>query len=174
MLLRRTATGDPRQPEPRSRRDRGVSFIEILVAIVLIGTVVIAVLAAVRTTVIATAIEREHARAGQWLESAAKAIESAPFGNCSVVAGVAQSSIDAQQVYNDAVQAVPVPEGWSADQISVQRAADIDVWDGGSWLPYSTTTACYDDTGLRLQRVLLTVENPDGAIIETLEVVKRG
>ena len=153
-------------------RDRGATFIEMLISIVLLGIVVIGVLAAVRTTVIATAIEREHARAGQWLESGAKAIETAPFGNCSVVDGVAQSSFDAQQTYNDAVRAAPVPEGWSVDQISV--AADIDVWDGGMWIPYSSTTACYDDTGLRLQRVLLTVENPNGDIIETLEVVKRG
>jgi type II secretory pathway pseudopilin PulG len=157
-----------------SRRDDGSTFIELLVAIVLLGTVVVAVLAAVRVTIIATTTEREHSRAAQWLQSAEKAIDSAPFGNCSLVLGVPQSSFNALQEYNAAVQAVPVPVGWSANQISVQRATDIDVWDGDSWEPYSTTSACFDDTGLRLQRIRLTVENPDGQIIETLEVVKRG
>lgn len=172
MLRRRTEFGDPLHPENGSRHDDGTTFIELLISIVLIGTVVIGVMAAVRTTVIATRTEREHARAGQWLESAGKAIETAPFGNCSLVAGVPQSSVDAQAEYDTAVQAAPVPEGWSDYAISV--AADIDVWDGSAWVPYSATTACYDDTGLRLQRILLTVANPAGAIIETVEVVKRG
>lgn len=174
MLRRRTSNRDHDRTALQTRRDAGMSFIEVLVSIVLLGTVVIGVLTAVRATVIATTTEREHSRAGQWLESAAKVIEGVPFGNCSVVSGVPQSSVDALAEYNDALQDLPVPAGWSANQLSIQRSADIDVWDGTNWVPYSATSACYDDTDLRLQRVLLTVESPDGRIIETLEVVKRG
>ena len=159
-----------------ARRDRGMTFIEVLVAIVLLGTVVVSVLTAVRATVIATNIEREHSRAGQWLESAAKAIEVAPFGDCSVEAGVVQSSIDAQAEYNAVIGNVPVPEGWEARGyvLSVESNPDIEVWNGASWEAYSDASACYDDQRLRLQRIRLSVSNPDGKIFETLEVVKRG
>jgi len=151
-----------------------MGFIEVLVAIVLIGTAVVAVLTAVRATVLATAVAREHSRAGQWLESAAEAIEVAPFGDCSVVSGVPQSSVDALDDYNEAVQSVPVPQGWEDYELAVQRTTDIDVWNGSSWEPYSAASACYDDQRLRLQRVRLSVSNPDGRIVEALEVVKRG
>lgn len=155
-------------------RDSGSSFIELLVAIVLLGTVVVAVLAAVRVTVIASATERDHSRAGQWLESAAKEVEDAPFGNCTVVEGVQRSAFNAQQVYQDAVEAAPIPNGWSAGQITIGPATEIDVWTGSSWLPYTSTTACYDDGALRLQRIRITVTSPSDDVIEQLEVVKRG
>ena len=174
MLYRRMTTKGLRSSDRSARPDRGMTFVEVLVAIVLLGTAVIAVLTAVRVTVIATNTEREHSRAGQWLESAAKAIEVAPFGDCSVVDGVPQSSVDALNDYNDAVRRVPVPDGWDAYVLSVQRTTDIDVWNGSSWEQYSTASACYDDQRLRLQRVRLSVSNPDGQILETLEVVKRG
>jgi type II secretory pathway pseudopilin PulG len=174
MLQRRTTRGDARLSERSARPDQGMTFVEVLVAIVLLGTAVISVLTAVRVTVIATATEREHSRAGQWLESAAKAIEVAPFGDCSVVDGIPQSSVDAQNDYNAAILDVPVPYGWEAYELSVQRTTDIDVWNGSTWEPYSTASACYDDQRLRLQRVRLSVSNPDGKILETLEVVKRG
>jgi type II secretory pathway pseudopilin PulG len=151
-----------------------MTFIEVLVAIVLLGTVVMAVLTALQTTVIATATERDHSRAGQWLESAAKAIEDAPFGNCDASSGTTQSAIDALDVYDTYVKAAPVPAGWSSGQISVEDLLDIDVWDGSAWVPYSLTAACFDDFELRIQRVRITVESPDGRILEILEVVKRG
>jgi Prokaryotic N-terminal methylation motif len=55
---------NPAGRQPRraaSRRDSGITFIEILVAIVLVGTVVLAVLAATRTSIIASSTSREAA-----------------------------------------------------------------------------------------------------------------
>jgi Tfp pilus assembly protein PilX len=154
-------------------RDAGATFVEILVSIVLLGTVVVAVLAAVRTTVVATTTEREHSRALQWLESGAKAIDLAPFGNCNIDDGVAASAALAHQTYRDAVRHPDlVPSGWDPDQINVD--ADIDVWNGVEWVDYDEAASCLDDLGLTLQRVRLHVTNPDGRIIEDREVVKRG
>ena len=165
MVKRATNKAEDLPAADTSRRDRGTSFIELLVAIVLLGTVVIAVLTAVRVTVIATTTEREHSRAEQWLESAAEELEITPFGNCNVSLGVAASAAAAHASYEAAVEGAPVPAGWDPSQISV--ATEIYVWDGSSWVLYATAGSCLDDLGLTLQRVSLTVENPDGKIIET-------
>jgi hypothetical protein len=158
----------------RQRRDAGRSYVELLVAVVLLGATVVGTMTALQATVIATTTEREHSLAGQWLESAAKAIETAPFGNCRIIASVPETSVDARRVYNEAIHATPVPVGWTPDQISVQRTTDIHVWKGQEWVAYSAAGVCDDDHGLRLQRVRLTIENPDGQIIDRLEVIRRG
>jgi hypothetical protein len=171
-VKRATTKADPLPNGDPPRRDSGVTFVELLVAVVLLGTVVVAVLTAVRVTVIATTTEREHSRAEQWLESAAEQLEITPFGNCNVGIGVPASAAAAHTLYQAAVAGAPVPAGWDPSQISV--GTEIYVWDGSDWVLYATAGSCLDDLGLTLQRVSLTVENPNGKIIETREVVKRG
>ena len=71
MLHRRTAIGDPRPPDDRSRRDHGSTFIELLISIVLIGTAVIAVLAAVAAAATGARVSDEISKAQSLLASAA-------------------------------------------------------------------------------------------------------
>ncbi len=59
--------------------DRGVSLVEILVGITLMATVVVAVLSSLFVTVKATAYERDHAKAQQWLQAAIGVIEAVDF-----------------------------------------------------------------------------------------------
>jgi Tfp pilus assembly protein PilV len=154
-------------------QDQGLSLVEVLVAIVLLGTTIVATLIALRTTVTGTRIERDHARAGQWLESAATQIRNAPFGECDeVTPGVFESRDDAYDAYQLAVDTADPPVGWDPVQISIDF--DIQVWTGTAWAPYTINSACVDDTGPRLQLVTITVESPNREIIETIEVVKNG
>lgn len=61
---------DAAAPTPRRHRtdrDLGTTFIEILVAIVLLGMTVVATLVALSSTLVATALDRDHANAHAWL-----------------------------------------------------------------------------------------------------------
>jgi hypothetical protein len=68
-------------------RDRGVSYIEVLVSVVLLGTAVVAILAAVRATVIASRIDSEDAKAHAWAQAAADNLGAAPRVSCAVTVG---------------------------------------------------------------------------------------
>src|SRR5215216_2744948 len=50
--------------------DAGTSLVEILVCVVLMGMVVTAILATLRTSVSASSLNRDHANAHAWLQSA--------------------------------------------------------------------------------------------------------
>jgi len=168
----------------RSRRahrrppDHGSTFIEVLVSVVLLGTVCVAVLTAVRTSVVATVIERDHSRAFQWLQSADGVLQAAPRESCNFdpVADAPFTSGEekVRVTYENLIRAqVANPPGWEDSQITIQRP--ILAWDGTQyWDPYDPAAPqpCFDPT-YQLQLVTLRVTSPEGQIIETNEVVKR-
>lgn len=153
----------------RSRPDRGATFIELLVSIVLIGIGVIATTTALRTTVIASAIERDHARAQQWLQSAIGQIEALEFGDCSNTAPLnLTSGADIQAYYQTSgADAATVPAGWAGTLADVSVAVP-EVWNGSSYVAFD----CVLNDGARHQRVELTATSPDGTILEQVEVIK--
>lgn len=133
--------------------------------------VVISVLAAVRTTVIATTTERDHSKAQQWLQSAVQVIEDETFGDCRDPSDVAQSHTEVLAQYQTKIQAdANPPIGWAPSQLSI--VSPLDVWDGTGWTGYPTAGDCYDDFGLQLQRITIQVVSPDGSILRTVQVVK--
>ena len=170
MLQRRTATSDPRSMSASARGEAGFSFIEILVSIVLLGTVVLTTLVAVRATIIATRVERDHAKAQQWLQSAVQVIEDESFGDCRV-GNIPQSQTDTITLYQDRVNgSAQPPFGWSGTQLRI--VPPLDVWNGSAWIAYTAATDCYDDYGLKLQRITVEARSPAGEILETVQVVK--
>lgn len=174
---RRRATG-PTDPSPR--HDAGSTFIEVLVAIVLLGVLGVAVLTAARTSVIGTRIERDHSRAFQWLQSADGVLQGAPRVSCNFdpvadapyTSGEQKVRLEYEKLIRDQVVN---PPGWADSQITV--VAPVLVWDGNRyWDPADPVAPkkCYDSDKFYLQLVKLQVNSPDGVIIETNEVVKRG
>jgi hypothetical protein len=165
-----TAVDLPHRDRPR--RDPGISFIEVLVAIVLLGTVIVGVLAAVRTTIIGSTTERDHAKAHQWLQSAIGVIESYDFADCNLLVDVTGESVRAvyQAAIEHPVTGAKQPEGFAGAVIAVGVPR---VWDGMRFVDFESQTVCYDQYLLRQQLVELTVTGPDGRIIESVEVVKR-
>ena len=152
--------------EHRRASDRGMSLVEVLVAITLIGTVVVAVLTAVGATVKATAIERDHAKAQQWLQASIGVIEGVDFVSCdpSVTTGA-----NVQQAYQTAVNA-GAQRPWEYD--GTLAVGVPEVWDGATFVPFSTQiSVCYDQLRLRQQRVRLVVSHPSG-INESVEMIK--
>lgn len=148
----------------RPRRDRGLSYIEVLVAIVLLGIATVGTLAAVRVTVIGSRLERDHSRAQVWLQSAIETLDRTPRVGCDPVSGV---PTDPRGDYEAAIQAgAPAIPDWAANP--QLRVTSVSFWDGTT---YQTLT-CSDDAGFLLQLVRIVVTNPDGEIVEDVEVIK--
>lgn len=158
----------------RARGDQGFSLVEILVSIVLMGTVMIAVLGALQISVTGSRVERDHARAHQWLQSAIGAVQAAPRVSCDPPFGTYSSGENnVRNTYQNVIRgsAVLIPPGWSSSQLEI--VPSVKVWDGDQYLdPNTAPKACYDSNGFRLQLITIRVESPDGEIIESVEVVK--
>ena len=162
------------------RPDRGATFIELLIAIVLLGTVGLAVLVTFRVTIIGTRLERDHARALQWLQSAGAVVQQMPRESCKLGPSDTAYATGEQKVrerYQWAIQnLVENPPEWEPDQLTV--VAPVQVWNGKIFHDPATPPPppdgadCYDGLGKTLQLVKIQVEDPAGDIIESIEVVK--
>ncbi len=137
---------------------------EILVSIVLIGMVVTALLVTLRTTVNAAALNRDHANAHAWLQSASDVLYGSPRADCGTQAANLAGTVADE--YEAIIRATSNPEGWPADHISVVRP--VLFWDGES----SYQSTCYDDSGVNLQLITIEVRGLDGRIVESVQVVK--
>lgn len=152
-------------PDAEVVRDRGVSLVEILVSIVLLGTAITALLTTLRVTIDASALDRDHANAHAWLQTAADVLYGEPREDCG------DQSLSKQDIvwdtYNKIVQGTHEsnPEGWPAANIEVVQP--VLFWDGEQ---YQLT--CYDNEGITLQLITIQVRNEDNRIIETVQVVK--
>lgn len=140
------------------RHDDGSSFIEVLVTIVLLGTVVIAILAAVMTSVRVSHVNVELARVETVLLDAVDRVNRADRAGfpCDLSAPV--------------VAAVEV-QGWAPS------AATVEQWylDGGVWTHGSAALPACPGVGLTqglVQRIMVTVTGPEGGITRSIQVVK--
>jgi hypothetical protein len=139
-----------------------VSFVEMLVAIVLLGTAVVGTLAAVRATIIGSSLEQEHARAHQWLQSASEVlVNDVPWQDCETNTGAVL-----QGNYQSALRATPdiIPAAWINTQLSVPTVVTFGQPDG------TYGAACHPEIDRQLVRI--QVVDSDNVIIETVDVVK--
>ena len=147
-------------------------MIEILISIVLLGTVVAGSLAALQGTILAGTLHRDHSNAHAWLQSASDVLYAAPKEYCN--AGAPDKGEPAiRAAYNAVVDSVRNPEGWDDRQINVVgkvqffNAANIDA---DADVEYFFGAAC--DPSLSLQLIKIEVRAPSGRIIESVEIVK--
>ncbi|HWM18208.1 MAG TPA: prepilin-type N-terminal cleavage/methylation domain-containing protein, partial [Ilumatobacteraceae bacterium] len=70
-------------PASRRQRDRGSTFVEVLVALVLLGTAVGGTLTALRTTIISSRLDENQTKAHAWLLAVEDALYRAPYHSCS-------------------------------------------------------------------------------------------
>ena len=148
----------------RCSRDAGFSLVEVVIAIVLIGVTGTAGLVTLRTAVSASATNRDHANAHAWLQTATDVLYGVESQDCGTPTASLESTVRAY--YQSVVRATTNPDGWPAANIEV--VTPVKFWDGQS--TYQST--CYDDLGINLQLITLRVRNPDGKIVETVEIVK--
>lgn len=147
----------------RPRRDEGSTYVEILVSIVLIGMVVSAILVTLRTSIGASSLNRDHANAHAWLQSASDLLYGYEREDCGTALLSREAAL--RDTYEAVARDADNPEGWLDDRLSVVQP--VLFWDGDVY-----QTVCRDDDGLNLQLVTLEVRAPDGRIVESVQVVK--
>lgn len=138
----------------------------------LFGVAVVGVLAAVRVTVIGTRMERDHANAHQWLQSASEVVRAVDGEGCKANPADPPSPSTAAADYEAAIVAAGVaPPDWSG---TIAVSAPVRWWDADAqaYVPEAQELNC-DVERIRVQLVELTVRNPDGDVVEQVEVVKR-
>lgn len=160
----------------RTTTDTGVSIIEILIAVVLLGTVVAATLSALRATIDASALDRDHANAHAWLQTAADMLYARELITCgSMDPGDPLNDIALiANEYQQTIQQTDNPEGWAPPNITVIGLEwwSIDIDSSGVGTEAWGTVCDAGDTNL--QKVELRVTAEDGRIVEEVEVIIGG
>lgn len=164
----RTPVHDPTTEERspaggRPRADTGATFVEVLVSIVLLGTIVVATLTGLRATIIGSEIDEDSARAQAWLQAAADEIFHTPYVDCASVS-----------TYQAAADAATRPNEWDLASGAVIAVSSVQYLSrSGVSEQWGPTCAAGDpDSPLYAQLVTIVVTDPDGDFTKSLEVVK--
>ncbi|MEO1058693.1 MAG: hypothetical protein AAFY28_17445 [Actinomycetota bacterium] len=143
-------------------RDRGVSAVEVVIAIVLIGTVVVAALNAMFTSINASSTSRSAAQVETAIVNAADRVNRATPG-CN---------------YSNFAKAAVQTEGWDSSTASVTHEYYIPAatpLQAGTWVEgsgdYPGCPGSVRDT-LLVQRVTIRITSPDGLVSRSIQVVK--
>ena len=136
----------------RRREDRGESLVELLVAVAIMGTAVVALLAGLATAVVVSDQHRKQAAAGVQVRTFAETVERAINGSPSASVECASAT-----TYESVFTAEP---GYASDVVAVQY------WTGSRF-----SDTCPPDLGV--QKVSLAVRSTDDRAVETVDVIIR-
>lgn len=143
------------------RRDRGFTFVETVITVVLMGVVVVPILAAVRGAIRVSAVSESAAAVETVLVNAADRVQRAPDSSCDLS--------------NDAVLALPTEWPTSSMQVT-QQYLSASGWVAGAPTSSGGRGPACPSAGLPaeqiVKRVTLTVTSPDGAVTRRIQVVK--
>ena len=160
---------------PSDPRDSGVTLVELLIAIVLLGIGVSAIVVAVRVTSTASAIDEQHAISFSWLQAASDEIYRTPRLPCNT--NSRQTIIDA---YSAAIQhpSVPKPDSWpnaaaaSIRVVGLQFLGKVNPDDDYEWGDgYCLEGGVYANSPQYTQRITIQSTSPNG-LVKTLQMVK--
>jgi type II secretory pathway pseudopilin PulG len=147
--------------EDRRRGDDGITLIEIVITISLLGLVVVPILVAVTTSIKSSRVSESAAQVETLLVNAVDRVNRAPYEGAY------------KCVLTGAVQAAAEAAGWPASSATVGHEY-LDKIDG-TWKTDSTFgTACPNGVwylGI-VQRITITVTSPDGGVSRSLQVVR--
>lgn len=149
--------GTSRDRRAPGARDAGVTFVEILITVVLMGTVVIGILAATRTSIIASRTSEEAAQVQSALLAAAERVERAP-----------RDQFPCESLRIPVENAAKLTFGVDDPTPYVEVVTEHLM--AGEWKP----NAC-PSTGFQanlLQRLTITMTHPGSGLERTLEVIK--
>ena len=145
-----------REPVP-PRRDSGVTFVEIVVTIVLMGVIVVPILAAVRTSIRASSVSEIAAEVETVLVNAVDRVSRAPRPAFSCDPDLTRPARAAAETH-----------GWDASTVSVRHRH----WAGTDWSDWGEPCPASGFSTNLVQLIEITVTDPDGRVSRTLEVVK--
>lgn len=151
-----------RGPTARTRRhgsstDRGSSFVEVVIAVVLVGTTLVSLLSTVMATVTSSSQSRSLSQVNTVLQNAADRVNRAPK-RCD---------------YGVYVSAAAQSQGWSpSTAVSTYEhyVPPTSPTAAGTWAPGACPAG--GAVELLVQRVTITVTSPDGKVSRSIEVGK--
>jgi type II secretory pathway pseudopilin PulG len=141
--------------------DAGISLVETLMGIVVMGVAVVAILTGFLSFVGESQRNDMQSKVNAVAVGATEALRDpvrTPYATCNSPAYAAA----------DAVDGVTLPTGWTS---AVITSITVRHWDGAAF-----QSTCYDNAAavLRLQEITVAVTSPDGRARTSLAVVKRG
>jgi Tfp pilus assembly protein PilV len=140
-----------------SAHDRGESLIELLVAVLIMGTAVVAVVGGLGTAIMITDIHRKQATASAYLRALATTVDSA-------VVGAPGYKTCPSLTWYVANPYSPAP-GYSA------QITEVSYWNGTSFVV--VVPSCNPANDLGVQRVSLSVSTTDSRVNERIDIVIR-
>lgn len=157
-----TPTKELSRHDDPSRRDGGFTLVEVLITIALMATVVVAVLAAVQTNIVASSTSRAAARAESVIVNVADRINRAP-------------KVCDYRIY---AEAAVMTEGWDPSTVSIEQwhYAYSGYHEGSiaqsDWKSGACAVGLTAAPELLVQKVSITVTTPDGKVTRKIELVK--
>lgn len=145
---------DDQQALDQPPRDKGLSLVELLATIVILGVVAGSVLTALSTSINASSRQREMASAIAWLQSANAVLEIMGKQTCledaSEVAPIYEEQLREEAINNG---------GWAPEQLSVEQVL---FWNGEGF---------DDECSAEVQKLTLRVTSPSGRVTQRLDVI---
>jgi type II secretory pathway pseudopilin PulG len=140
---------------PARRHDGGMTFVETVVTVVLLGVVIVPILAAVRSAIRTSSVTESAAQVETVLINAADKVQRAP--------NVGDEACDLTPY----AEAAALAQGWPASSVAV-RHEHLD--NLGAWQP----GACPEggDQANLAKRITITVSSPGQQVTRTIQVVK--
>jgi prepilin-type N-terminal cleavage/methylation domain-containing protein len=145
---------------PASRRDGGFTFVELMVTIVLMGTIVVALLAATQALIMSSRTNREAAAVESALLAVAEQIERAPRDSY-------QCEADLRPLVFAAAE---VKLGLAADEVEHFVETGFQHLAGDTWTDGACPLSGFQPN--LVQRIHITITSPDNGLRRTLEVIK--
>jgi type II secretory pathway pseudopilin PulG len=165
------------------RRDEGLSLIEAMIAVTILGITAAGLMWGLLSFVIESNRVGQRSDANQVLINFTEALRvQAPYlgQSCPTVPGDDSTPYDATDANLAAWGVAPLPDGWDASTIEIE--APIRYWDPelGSFVTMPTGDSedevlqCARLLTARLQEVTVRVTSPDNRATESMAIVKRG
>lgn len=171
MYLRRRRTHG-REPGADEPRDPGATLIEILVAVVLMGTIVVSVLVALQVTTRASKVDRDQANIYAWLQAASDEVYNGERTSCTA----GRPAVIA--AYDTLVQNATPPPGWgTGGTITVTnvqflgRSSPDGEFEWGDGFCFEVCPL-YCESPLFTQKVTIRAVAPNGALSMIMETIK--
>jgi len=157
----------PREPtDGASPPEGGFTLVEVLIALALLSIAIFVVVGGMNVLVLSSRLNRSQGDVGSVVRRAAEAVRGADFVPCSASLGAGTYSLHMP------ASASQLPENAAAPRVKLPVVAKITAIDGTTtlWSP-STGTHCASDPNA-LQVVQIEDDSVDGAIVQTINVVK--
>jgi prepilin-type N-terminal cleavage/methylation domain-containing protein len=150
-----------RQFRARVGGDAGVTLVELLITLVILGVVFVAILGGMATGMVVSDLHRKQATAETILRSYAEAVKAASYTVCAAPAAYAASAVG-----------YSVPAGLRPTYSA--SVAAVTYWQpGASTGSFVSSLGSCPGSDNNLQSVTLRVVSSDGRDSETMQVVKR-